>query len=81
MNYKAALYTILEDPKICPLDANGTVDLIKLRKLLVKMCPGKYHLEWTIGGPLNMFDMVDPDTIKLVFHSDDEHTEWMLKYG
>lgn len=81
MNYKTALHTILEDRKICPLDADGIVDLVKLRKLLVKVCPGKYHLEWTTGGPLSVFDLIDPDTIKIVFHNDDEHLEWMLKYG
>ena len=79
-NYDEALYSILEDPKRCPVDSNFCVDLIRLRLELLKDCPGKYHLEWT-DTPIGLFDIIDLDKIMVVFHSDDEHTEWMLRNG
>lgn len=80
MNYNEILSSILEDTKRCPIDSNLNVDLNILRSELLKDYPGKYHLEW-VDTPLALFDVVNVNKIKIVFHRDDEHTEWMLRNG
>ena len=80
MDYEELLYDLIENPKTCPLDNTGTVDLKRLRIQLLKVFPGKYHLDW-VDKPLQAFDAIHMYRIKVIFHSDDEHTEWMLSNG
>jgi hypothetical protein len=82
MDYKSMLYFILEHSSATFFDAGGAIDLAQLQNLLMKECPGKYHLEWVSNdSKLGIFDTIDVNKIKIVFHSPDEHVEWMLRYG
>jgi hypothetical protein len=82
MKYQDELYTILEHCNILNIfDDQDHIDLNKLGILLHERYPGKFHLEWATSRHLEMFDEIDVNLIKVVFHTLEEHVEWVLKYG
>lgn len=80
MKYYQEVFESILFARGVPEIINGWVDLTETTKKFKMHFPGNFSLQWNANKPLTYANMSKENCISIIFDTEEDRIDWILKY-